>query len=133
MIETGKESIRKNPIRYRLPDSRESITHKFVFYGDDNKEYKGYITVGLFDDGKPGEIFIHVAKIGTRINGLLNTIAVSVSIGLQYNIPLNVYAEKFINIGFEPYGMTNNPDIKFAKSIVDYIFKWLKNKFKLDL
>jgi ribonucleoside-diphosphate reductase alpha chain len=120
---------RKEPIRYRLDDERASITHKFVLHGDDGRDYKGYITVGFYEDGTPGEFFIRIAKIGSMVNGLLDTIATSVSIALQYGIPLSVFISKFSHVRFSPEGMTDNKDIPIAKSLVDYIFRWLGNRF----
>ena len=112
-----------NPRRY-LADERESITHKFKIAG-----HKGYITVGLFDDGTPGEIFIRMAKMGTVLSGLIDSFAIAISIGLQYNVPLEVLVDKFSHVRFEPSGMTTNPNIRIAKSIVDYVFRWMGMKF----
>lgn len=120
---------RKEPKRYRLPDERNSITHKFVIHAEGGEEYTGYITVGFYEDGTPGEFFIRIAKIGSMVNGLLDTIATSVSIALQYGIPLKVFVNKFSHMRFEPEGLTENKDIPFAKSLVDYIFRWLGEKF----
>ena len=110
--------------RRRLPDTRESITHKFVI-----DTYPGYLTVGLYPDGTPGEIFITMAKQGSTINGLLDSFGISVSLGLQYGIPLNVFIEKFKHHRFQPSGFTRTPDIRLAKSIVDYIARWLDIQF----
>ncbi|MCK4719066.1 vitamin B12-dependent ribonucleotide reductase, partial [bacterium] len=113
------------PMRKRLPDERRSITHKFVIGG----VHEGYFTVGLYEDGKPGEIFITMAKQGSTISGLMDTIATMTSIMLQYGVPLEVLINKFSHMRFEPSGFTKNPDIKIAKSVVDYIFRWLGLKF----
>ncbi len=112
------------PVRKRLPDERRSITHKFSVDG-----HEGYITIGLYDDGKPGEVFITMSKEGSTISGLMDTIATLVSIALQYGIPLNVLVRKFVNMRFEPSGYTTNPSIPTAKSLVDYIFRYLALKF----
>ena len=119
----------KTPKRYRLPDERRSKTHKFVLHGNDDMEYKGYLIVGLYDDGTPGEMFIYSMKSGSMISGLLDTIAIELSIALQYGIPLDVFVDKFVHTRFEPQGMTDNPQIRIAKSLVDYIFRWLTNEF----
>jgi ribonucleoside-diphosphate reductase alpha chain len=108
------------PRRERLPDTRQSITHKFSISG-----HEGYITVGLYPDGRPGELFITMAKEGSTIGGLMDCFGTAVSMSLQYGVPLDVYVNKFSHTRFEPMGFTKNPDIKIAKSIVDYIFRWL--------
>ncbi len=108
------------PRRERLPDTRQSITHKFSVAG-----HEGYITVGLYPDGRPGELFITMAKEGSTIGGLMDCFGTSVSMSLQYGVPLEVYVNKFSHTRFEPMGHTKNPDIPLAKSIVDYLFRWL--------
>ncbi len=108
------------PRRERLPDTRRSMTHKFNVAG-----HEGYITVGLYDDGRPGELFITMAKEGSTIGGLMDSFGTAVSMSLQYGVPLEVYVNKFSHTRFEPMGHTKNPDIRIAKSIVDYIFRWL--------
>ena len=108
------------PRRERLPDTRQSITHKFSISG-----HEGYITVGLYPDGRPGELFITMAKEGSTIGGLMDCFGTAVSMSLQYGVPLEVYVNKFSHTRFEPQGYTKNPDIRIAKSIVDYIFRWL--------
>jgi ribonucleoside-diphosphate reductase alpha chain len=110
--------------RRRLPDDRTEIGRKFQV-----GEYEGYIHVGLYDDGTPGDIFVDIAKEGTTLAGLMNSFMISVSLGLQYGVPLEVYVSKFAHMRFEPSGMTNDADIRVAKSIVDYIFRWLGKKF----
>ena len=108
------------PRRERLPDTRQSITHKFNISG-----HEGYITVGKYDDGRPGELFITMAKEGSTIGGLMDCFGTAVSMSLQYGVPLEVYVNKFSHTRFEPMGHTKNPDIRIAKSLVDYIFRWL--------
>jgi ribonucleoside-diphosphate reductase alpha chain len=110
--------------RRRLPLDRTEIGRKFQV-GD----YEGYIHVGLYDDGTPGDIFVDIAKEGTTLAGLMNSFMISVSLGLQYGVPLEVYVSKFAHMRFEPSGMTNDPDIRVAKSIVDYVFRWMGKKF----
>jgi ribonucleoside-diphosphate reductase alpha chain len=110
--------------RRRLPDDRTEIGRKFRV-GD----YEGYIHVGLYDDGTPGDIFVDIAKEGTTLAGLMNSFMISVSLGLQYGVPLEVYVSKFAHMRFEPSGLTNDSDIRAAKSLVDYIFRWMGKKF----
>lgn len=112
------------PVRRKLPDERRSITHKFSIAG-----HEGYITVGMYDDGRPGEIFLTMSKEGSTISGLMDTIATMTSLALQYGVPLETLVNKFAHMRFEPSGVTPNPDIRFAKSIPDYIFRWLGLKF----
>jgi len=110
--------------RKRLPDDRTEVGRKFKV-GD----YEGYIHVGLYEDGTPGDIFVDIAKEGTTLAGLMNSFMISVSLGLQYGVPLEVYVSKFAHMRFEPSGMTNDADIRVAKSIVDYVFRWMGKKF----
>jgi len=110
--------------RRRLPDERASVTHKFSVAGHD-----GYVTVGMYEDGTPGEIFIVMAKAGSTLNGVMDSFATAVSLGLQHGVPLRLLVNKFSHIRFEPHGFTKNPDIPIAKSIIDYIFRWLGIKF----
>ncbi len=112
------------PQRRRLPEDRTEVGRKFRV-----GEYEGYIHVGLFEDGTPGDIFVDIAKEGTTLAGLMNSFMISVSLGLQYGVPLEVYVSKFSHMRFEPAGATNDPDIRVAKSIVDYIFRWMGKKF----
>jgi ribonucleoside-diphosphate reductase alpha chain len=112
------------PMRRKLPDERQAITHKFDIAG-----HEGYITVGLFEDGMPGEIFLVMAKEGSTISGFADAFAQAISYALQYGVPLQDLVDKFSHVRFEPSGMTRNPDVRFAKSIVDYIFRWLAAKF----
>jgi ribonucleoside-diphosphate reductase alpha chain len=124
--EVVKEVLKivERPTRRKLPDERPSITHKFDIAG-----HEGYITVGLFEDSQPGEIFLTMAKEGSTISGFADAFAQAISYALQYGVPLQVLVDKFSHARFEPSGMTKNPEIRFAKSIVDYIFRWLATKF----
>jgi ribonucleoside-diphosphate reductase alpha chain len=117
-------ALSRTPVRRRLPDERRAITHKFDIQG-----HEGYITVGLFEDGQPGEIFLVMAKEGSTISGFADAFAQAISYALQYGVPLQALVDKFSHVRFEPSGMTRNPEIRFAKSIVDYIFRWLASKF----
>jgi ribonucleoside-diphosphate reductase alpha chain len=112
------------PIRRKLPDERQAITHKFDIAG-----HEGYVTVGLFEDGTPGEIFLVMAKEGSTISGFADAFAQAISYALQYGVPLQVLVDKFSHARFEPSGLTKNPEVRFAKSIVDYIFRWMAAKF----
>ncbi len=112
------------PRRERLPETRPSMTHKFSVAG-----HEGYITVGLYPDGRPGELFITMAKEGSTLGGMMDCFGTAVSMSLQYGVPLDVYIRKFSHVRFEPAGFTGNPEIPIAKSIVDYIFRWLGNQF----
>src|SRR6516165_10410368 len=111
-------------IRRRLPDERQALTHHFSIAGQE-----GYLTVGVYEDGLPGEIFITMAKQGSTISGLMDSFATAVSLALQYGVPLEVLCGKFTHTRFEPSGWSGNPKIGYAKSIVDYIFRWLELKF----
>jgi ribonucleoside-diphosphate reductase alpha chain len=110
--------------RHKLPDERRAITHKFSVGG-----HEGYLTVGLYENGQPGEIFITMAKEGSTVSGLMDSFATAVSLALQYGVPLKVLCDKFSHTRFEPSGYTPNPEIKYAKSVMDYIFRWLALKF----
>lgn len=112
------------PRRRRLTEERKAITHKFRV-GDQ----EGYITVGLYDDGQPGEIFLKMSKEGTMLSGLMDCFATSISLGLQYGVPLKILARKFMNVQFAPNGETENPNIPTVHSIIDYVFRWLALKF----
>jgi len=112
------------PVRRRLPLERTGVGRKFQV-----GEYGGYIHVGLFEDGTPGDMFVDIAKEGTTLAGLMNSLMISVSLGLQYGVPLEVYVQRFSHMRFEPSGFTNDADIRNAKSIVDYIFRWMGKKF----
>ncbi|MFH1973283.1 MAG: vitamin B12-dependent ribonucleotide reductase [Patescibacteria group bacterium] len=112
------------PRRRRLPDERKALTHKFQI-----GPHEGYITVGLYDDGVPGEVFITMNKEGSTLSGLMDAFSTSVSVGLQYGVPLKILVNKFSHVRFEPSGFTANPNIRVAKSIIDYIFRWMGMKF----
>ena len=112
------------PVRHRLPDEREAITHKFDIAG-----HEGYITVGLYETGAPGEIFLVMAKEGSTISGFADAFAQAVSYALQYGVPLQVLVDKFSHVRFEPAGLTKNQNVRVAKSIVDYVFRWMATKF----
>ena len=120
----GIEQLVRQPVRRRLPEERNAITHKFDIAG-----HEGYITVGLFEDESPGEIFLVMAKEGSTISGFADAFAQAVSYALQYGVPLQVLVDKFSHVRFEPSGMSKNREVRFAKSIVDYIFRWLATKF----
>src|SRR6476660_7774271 len=124
VLPMGATGVVAHPQRRRLPDDRTEVGRKFKV-----GEYEGYIHVGLFEDGTPGDIFVDIAKEGTTLAGLMNSFMISVSLGLQYGVPLEVYVSKFSHMRFEPSGLTNDPDIRAAKSIVDYIFRWMGKKF----
>jgi ribonucleoside-diphosphate reductase alpha chain len=119
-------------VRHRLPAERASVTHKFGLSG-----HEGYITVGLYPNGQPGEIFIRMAKEGSTVSGLMDSFATAVSLALQHGVPLKVLCEKFAHTRFEPSGWTGNEQIGYAKSIMDYIFRWIQIRFlsghQLDL
>ena len=112
------------PIRRRLPDERQAITHKFTIQG-----HEGYLTVGLYDDGQPGEIFLVMAKEGSTVSGLMDAVATAVSIALQHGVPLSTLVEKFSHTRYEPSGFTRHRAIPYAKSLTDYVFRWLGWKF----
>lgn len=118
------EGTAGKPIRRRLPDERQAITHKFSVAG-----LEGYLTVGMYEDGSPGEIFLVVAKEGSTLSGITDAFATSISIALQYGVPLSVLVRKFAHVRFEPAGFTQNSEIPMAKSIIDYVFKYLAQKF----
>ncbi len=122
--EQATPKVITKPRRERLPDTRQSITHKFNIGG-----HEGYISVGLYPDGRPGELFITMAKQGSTIGGLMDSFGTAVSLALQYGVPLEVLVNKFSHTRFEPMGHTHNPDIRIAKSVVDYIFRWMGMTF----
>src|SRR3974377_511176 len=110
--------------REKLPVERLSVTHKFSVGG-----HEGYITVGMYPDGRPGEIFIKMSKEGSTLSGVMDGLALTLSIGLQYGVPLKVLVDKLVNTRFEPSGITANPNIRFATSVLDYIARWLGGRF----
>ncbi|MBN1555150.1 MAG: vitamin B12-dependent ribonucleotide reductase, partial [Phycisphaerae bacterium] len=118
------EAAKRAPHRNRLPATRPSLTHKFDVAG-----HEGYLTVGLFEDGRPGELFVSMAKEGSTVGGMMDVFATAISLCLQYGVPLEALVKKFTHQRFEPSGMTSNRNIPFAKSIVDYIFRWLQQTF----
>ncbi|RKY22939.1 MAG: vitamin B12-dependent ribonucleotide reductase [Planctomycetota bacterium] len=120
----AEAAVQTRPFRHRLPDTRRSITHKFSV-----AQHEGYLTVGLYEDGQPGEVFITMAKEGSTIGGLMDVIGTCTSMALQYGVPLIALVDKFRHARFEPSGMTSNRDIPFAKSLIDYIFCWLGCQF----
>ncbi len=122
--DTGAGRTPAAPKRRKLPDTRSALTHKFDIAG-----HKGYITVGMYEDGSPGELFLVMAKEGSTISGFGDSFAQAVSYALQYGVPLQVLVDKFSHVRFEPSGMTRNPDVRIAKSIVDYVFRWLASQF----
>jgi ribonucleoside-diphosphate reductase alpha chain len=117
-------SIPSDAVRRRLPDERRAITHHFSIGGQE-----GYLTVGVYEDGSPGEIFVRMAKEGSTVSGLMDGLATVVSLALQHGVPLRVLCAKLSHMRFEPSGWTGNPKIGFAKSILDYIARWLDLRF----
>jgi len=120
----SEESTSARPFRRRLAETRQSITHKFSVAG-----HEGYLTVGLYEDGQPGELFITMAKEGSTVGGLMDVVGTCVSMALQYGVPLITLVDKFRHARFEPSGMTSNKNIPFAKSLIDYIFCWMGCQF----
>ena len=118
------ELIVAKPQRRVMPIERQEIGRKFKV-----GEYEGYIHVGLFPEGDPGDVFVDIAKEGTTLAGLMNAFMIAVSVGIQYGVPLEVFVSKFAHMRFEPSGLTNDPDIRVAKSIPDYIFRWMGKRF----
>jgi ribonucleoside-diphosphate reductase alpha chain len=116
--------VRPAAVRRKLPDERQSLTHKFSVAG-----HEGYIHVGLYETGEPGEIFVRMAKEGSTISGLMDSFATAISLSLQHGVPLQLLIDKFSRTRFEPSGFTGNPEIPRATSIMDYIFRWLAAKF----
>jgi ribonucleoside-diphosphate reductase alpha chain len=119
--------MRPSDARRRLPEERRSLTHHFSVGGQE-----GYVTIGLFEDGKPGEMFIRMAKEGSTVSGLMDAFATAVSLALQYGVPLEVLCSKFSHTRFEPSGWTGNRSIGYAKSLMDYLFRWLELRFLTD-
>jgi ribonucleoside-diphosphate reductase alpha chain len=122
---TGQRvQVVERPLRKRLPSERTALTHRFEVGG-----HEGYITVGLYEDGTPGEIFLRMAKEGSTVSGLMDSFATAVSLALQYGVPLQALVDKFSHTRFDPQGFTKNPEIPIAKSVMDYIFRWLASRF----
>ena len=117
-------SPREEPLRRRLPDERKAIVHHFSVGG-----HEGYLMVGLYEDGQPGEIFIRMAKAGSTIAGLMDSFAIAVSMALQYGVSLKILCDKFSHTRFEPCGWSGNPRIGYAKSLMDYLFRYMALKF----
>jgi ribonucleoside-diphosphate reductase alpha chain len=127
LLESELTALREQvgqPLRRRLPDTRMAVNHKFEIAG-----HEGYMTVGLFEDGRPGELFVTMAKEGSTIGGLMDTIGALTSMSLQYGVPLESLVKKFAHQRFEPSGFTRNPDIRNAASIIDYVFRWMGTQF----
>jgi ribonucleoside-diphosphate reductase alpha chain len=120
----SQESKPIKAVRRRLPDERRSLTHHFSVGGQE-----GYVTVGLYEDGLPGEVFIRMAKEGSTVSGLMDSFATAVSLALQYGVPLQILCDKFSHTRFEPSGWSGNPKIGYAKSLMDYLFRWLELRF----
>ena len=120
----GPVVVESRPVRRHLPVERHSITHKFGVAG-----HEGYLTIGMYEDGTPGEIFIVMAKEGSTLSGVMDSFATTCSMALQYGVPLKVLVDKFSHTRFEPSGFTSNPQVPYAKSIMDYIFRYLASKF----
>ena len=124
-VPTGHKSREAiQAVRRRLPDERRSLTHHFSVGGQE-----GYVTVGLYEDGLPGELFIRMAKEGSTVSGLMDSFATAVSLALQYGVPLQILCDKFSHTRFEPSGWSGNPKIGYAKSLMDYLFRWLELRF----
>ncbi|GAC1337202.1 MAG: vitamin B12-dependent ribonucleotide reductase [Candidatus Dormibacteria bacterium] len=120
----ARVQVVERPLRRKLPAERQAITHRFEVAG-----HEGYITVGMYEDGTPGEIFLKMAKEGSTISGLMDSFAIAISSALQYGVPLKALVDKFAHVRFEPQGFTKNPEIPIAKSIIDYISRWLASRF----
>lgn len=123
-VEIKEVQITKKALRRKLSEERQSITHKFAIAG-----HEGYFTVGLYDDGAPGELFIKMSKEGSTLSGIMDALALSISLNLQYGVPLEVLISKFTHTRFEPAGMTGNKEIPMVKSIMDYLGRWMAVKF----
>jgi ribonucleoside-diphosphate reductase alpha chain len=125
---TGAEPMQRElfarAVREKMPVERASVTHKFSVGG-----HEGYITVGMYADGRPGEIFIKMSKEGSTLSGVMDGLALTISLGLQYGVPLKVYVDKLVNTRFEPSGISANPNIRFVSSVLDYIARWLGGRF----
>src|ERR1700709_594933 len=122
---TRRRGRKPGPARRKMPRGRQSLTHKFSIAG-----HEGYITAGKYEDGSIGEIFLtDIGKEGSTLRGMLNAFATSISIGLQYGVPLETFVEKFSYMRFDPEGITQNPEIPFAKSMPDYIMRWVASRF----
>jgi len=123
-LEPAQRELFARAVREKMPVERASVTHKFSVGG-----HEGYITVGMYDDGRPGEVFIKMAKEGSTLSGVMDGLALTISLGLQYGVPLRVFVDKLLNTRFEPSGITANPNIRFVSSVLDYIARWLGGRF----
>ncbi len=124
IVEPTQRELFARQQREKMPVERASVTHKFSVGG-----HEGYITVGMYDDGRPGEVFIKMAKEGSTLSGVMDGLALTISLGLQYGVPLKVFVDKLLNTRFEPSGITPNPNIRFVSSVLDYIARWLGGRF----
>jgi len=124
MAEPMQRELFARQQREKMPVERASVTHKFSVGG-----HEGYITVGMYEDGRPGEIFIKMSKEGSTLSGVMDGLALTISLGLQYGVPLKVFVDKLLNTRFEPSGITANPNIRFVSSVLDYIARWLGGRF----
>jgi ribonucleoside-diphosphate reductase alpha chain len=124
MLTAELNMAKTSPHRSRLEVTRSSITHKFAI-----DQHEGYLTVGLFDDTRPGELFVRMAKEGSTMGGLMDTIGILTSLALQYGVPVETLARKFEHVSFEPSGWTRDPSMRRASSVIDYIFRWLGMQF----
>src|SRR5271155_727666 len=124
VVEPEQRELFARAVREKMPVERTSITHKFSVGG-----HEGYITVGMYEDKRPGEIFIKMSKEGSTLSGVMDGLALTVSLGLQYGVPLKVFVDKLVNTRFEPSGITPNPNIRFVSSVLDYLARWLGGRF----
>jgi ribonucleoside-diphosphate reductase alpha chain len=124
IVEPTQRELFARQQREKMPVERASVTHKFSVGG-----HEGYITVGMYDDGRPGEIFIKMSKEGSTLSGVMDGLALTISLGLQYGVPLKVFVDKLLNTRFEPSGITANANIRFVSSVLDYIARWLGGRF----
>src|SRR6201984_412922 len=123
-LEPTQRELFARAVREKMPVERASVTHKFSVGG-----HEGYITVGMYEDNRPGEIFIKMSKEGSTLSGVMDGLALTISLGLQYGVPLKVFVDKLLNTRFEPSGITANPNIRFVSSVLDYIARWLGGGF----
>jgi ribonucleoside-diphosphate reductase alpha chain len=123
-LEPTQRELFARAVREKMPVERASVTHKFSVGG-----HEGYITVGMYEDNRPGEIFIKMSKEGSTLSGIMDGLALTISLGLQYGVPLKVFVDKLLNTRFEPSGITANPNIRFVSSVLDYIARWLGGRF----
>jgi ribonucleoside-diphosphate reductase alpha chain len=124
VVEHMQRELFARAVREKMPVERASVTHKFSVGG-----HEGYITVGMYEDGRPGEVFIKMAKEGSTLSGVMDGLALTISLGLQYGVPLKVFVDKLVNTRFEPSGITPNPNIRFVSSVLDYIARWMGGRF----